>query len=252
MNYSVYSSFRGLRSLRDRQGHFDGQQRPGSQSKRWRLRLRHLMAALAASTVLGAFPAARAFEVFFNAPHVLGGIRGVKITLPSTGATSFYDVILKKGTLSEIFGTPPVTDVDNADDAQALMEKSAAGINAYLTANLGEPLYFAETGETGYYIPYGSPYTNTSGLKYIGVSISIPHCLVGFYWDPVENVCRIDPNFGLRQAPQITPVLGEVYTQQSVAWVDVQPIVPTPLPLAGGVAAWRWARKLRRASKLMG
>ena len=47
---------------------------------------------------------AKAYQVFFNAPNVLGGIRGVAISMPSTGETIFYDVIFKKGTLAEVYG----------------------------------------------------------------------------------------------------------------------------------------------------
>lgn len=203
-----------------------------------------LLAAFA--SVLGQVLPAQAYDVFFNAPNVLGGIRNVPITLPSTGVTSLYNVILKRGTLDEIYGTPPSTDVDNAADAQALMEKSAAGINAYLNANVGTPLYFAVSGEEGYVIPYGSPFINSLGERRIGVSISVPHCLPGFYWDPVEFACKISSN---RVAPQITPVLGEFSTQQATVWADVQP-VPGPLPLAGGLVAWRWGRHLRRRTAM--
>ena len=203
-----------------------------------------LLAAVAG--VVGQMLPAKAYNVFFNAPNVLGGIRNVPITLPSTGATSLYDVILKQGTLDEIYGTPPSTDVDNAADAQALMEKSAAGINAYLNANVGTPLYFAVSGEEGYVIPYGSPFINSLGERRIGVSISVPHCLPGFYWDPVDFACKISSN---RVAPQITPVLGEFSTQVATVWADVQP-VPGPLPLAGGLVAWRWGRHLRRRTAM--
>jgi len=205
-----------------------------------------LLLLAAASSVVGQLPAAQAYQVFFNAPNVLGGIRNVPITLPSTGVTSLYDVILKKGTLEEIYGTPPSTDVSNANDAQALMEKSAAGINAYLNANLGTPLYFAVNGEPGYVIPYGSPFTNPLGERRIGVSISVPRCLPGFYWDPVEFVCKIASD---RVAPQIIPVLGDASTQVATVWADVQP-VPGPLPLAGGLVAWRWSRRLRRRTAM--
>lgn len=209
-------------------------------------RARSLLLVATAATVLGQLAPAKAYEVFFNAPNVLGGIRNVPITLPSTGVTSLYDVILKKGTLEEVYGTPPVTDVDNANDAQALMEKSAAGINAYLNATIGTPLYFAVSGEEGYVIPYGSPYTNSLGERRIGVSFSVPRCLPGFYWDPVEFVCKISSD---RVAPQIIPVLGDVSTQAATVWADVQP-VPAPLPLAGGLVAWRWGRRLRRRTAL--
>jgi hypothetical protein len=201
----------------------------------------------ATASVLGQLSPAQAYEVFFNAPNVLGGIRNVPITLPSTGLTSLYNVILKKGTLEEIYGTPPIADVDNAIDAQALMEKSAAGINAYLNANLGTPLYFAVSGEPGYVIPYGSPFSNPLGERLIGVSISVPRCPVGFFWDPVEFVCKFSTAIDFRVAPQIIPVLGDVSTQAGMVWADVQPVqVPGPLPLAGGLVAWRWGRRLRR------
>jgi hypothetical protein len=214
-----------------------------SPSKRSRgPRSSNLLLLAATASVLGQLSPAQAYEVFFNAPNVLGGIRNVPITLPSTGVTSLYDVILKKGTLEDIYGTPPVSDVDNASDAQALMEKSASGINSYLAANLGTPLYFAVSGEPGYVIPYGSPFTNPLGARLIGVSISVPRCLPGFYWDPVEFVCKISTD---RVAPQIIPVLGEVSTQEAMVWADVQP-VPAPLPLAGGLVTWRWGRHLRR------
>lgn len=211
------------------------------------LRSATLLVAMAATTlVISPLRAAKAYEVFFNAPNVLGGIRNVPITLPSTGVTSLYDVILKKGTLEEIYGTPPIADVDNATDAQALMEKSAHGINAYLNANLSTPLYFAVNGEPGYVIPYGSPYTEPSGIRVIGVSLSVPRCLPGFYWDPVAFVCRIAMDM---VAPQIIPVLGEQAVAQAAVWADVQP-VPAPLPVIGGLAGWTWARRLRRRSRI--
>jgi hypothetical protein len=34
-----------------------------------------------------------------------------------------------------------------------------------------------------------------------------------------------------------------------MVWADVQP-VPGPLPLAGGLVAWRWARRLRRRTAM--
>lgn len=207
-------------------------------------RTRSLLLVAAAASVLGQLAPVKAYEVFFNAPNVLGGIRNVPITLPSTGVTSLYDVILKKGTLEEVYGTPPVTDVDNANDAQALMEKSAAGINAYLNATIGTALSFAVSGEPGYVIPYGSPFSNPGGEQRIGVSISVPRCLPGFYWDPVDMVCKLYTGI-LERAPQIIPVLGDVSTQAATVWADVQP-VPAPLPLAGGLVAWRWGRRLRR------
>ncbi|MFM1798305.1 MAG: hypothetical protein RLZZ117_583 [Cyanobacteriota bacterium] len=187
---------------------------------------------------------ANAYEVFFNAPNVLGGIRNVSITLPSTGVTGLYDVILRQGTLADVYGSPPIPDLDNATDAQALMEASATGINAYLNATIGTPLSFAVSGEPGYVIPYGPIFSTPTGEERIGVSISVPRCLPGFYWDPVANVCRIFAGI-LERAPQIIPELGELSPLQITVWADVQP-VPAPLPLAGGLAAWSWGRTLRR------
>lgn len=204
---------------------------------------RALIGLAAAASFLGHAPA-KAYDVFFNAPNVLGGIRNVAITLPSTGVTGLYDVILKQGTLADVYGTPPVADLDSASDAQALMEASANGINAYLNQTIGTPLYFAVSGEPGYLIPYGSIFTNSSGEQRIGVSISIPHCMVGFYWDPVDMVCKMYTGI-LERAPQITPVLGDLSPLEVTVWTDVQP-VPGPLPLAGGLAAWGWGRTLRR------
>jgi hypothetical protein len=203
-----------------------------------------LVVLAAAAGFLGHHAPAKAYDVFFNAPNVLGGIRNVWITLPSTGVTGLYDVILKQGTLADVYGTPPVADLDTASDAQALMEASANGINAYLNANIGTPLYFAVSGEPGYVIPYGSIFNNPGGDQRIGVSISVPHCIPGFYWDPVAMVCRMYAGI-LERAPQITPVLGDLSPLEVTVWTDVQP-VPGPLPLAGGVAAWGWARTLRR------
>jgi len=192
---------------------------------------------------------AKAYQVFFNAPNVLGGIRGVAISMPSTGETNLYDVIFKKGTLAEVYGDPPILDLDNANDAQTIMERSASAINGYLAANVGVPLYFGVTGEDGYVLPFGSPYTDSSGARLIGVSISVPHCIVGFSWDPVSMSCRLDSNYFFKTAPQITPILGEVPILQSSVWSDLQRSaapVPGPLPLAGAWVGWRWARRLRR------
>ena len=124
------------------------------------------------------------------------------------------------------------------------MEASANGINTYLNQTIGTPLYFAVSGETGYVIPYGSIFTNSSGEQRIGVSISVPRCIPGFYWDPVAMVCKMYAGI-LERAPQIIPELGELSPLAVTVWTDVQP-VPGPLPLAGGVAAWGWARALRR------
>ena len=194
---------------------------------------------------------AKAYQVFFNAPNVLGGIRGVAISMPSTGETNFYDVIFKKGTLAEVYGDPPILDLDNANDAQTIMERSASAINGYLAANVGVPLYFGVTGEDGYVLPFGSPYTDSLGLEVvIGVSISLPSCSPSpWYYDYSTNSCKHPFESPLRVAPQIIPSLGEVPILESSVWSDLQRSatpVPGPLPLAGAWVGWRWARRLRR------
>jgi hypothetical protein len=195
---------------------------------------------------------AKAYQVFFNAPNVLGGIRGVAISMPSTGETNFYDVIFKKGTLAEVYGDPPILDLDNANDAQTLMERSASAINGYLAANVGVPLYFGVTGEDGYALPFGSPYTDSSGLAVvIGASLSWLTCPRDYYLD-VDNICKRIDSSPLRVAPQIIPSLGEVPILQSSVWSDLQRSatpVPGPLPLAGAWVGWRWARRLRRLTQ---
>jgi hypothetical protein len=212
-------------------------------------RSRGLLLVAATASVLGQLPAAQAYEVFFNAPNVLGGIRNVPITLPSTGVTSLYDVILKKGTLEEIYGTPPVADVDNAIDAQALMEKSAASINAYIIATSNGLLSFGVAGENAYSIPYGVPFVDPLGVSIVNISLSESKCRDGFYWNGFTCV----PLPGNASAPipyrLIIPTLSQMPTQQSIVWADLQP-VPGPLPLAGGLVAWRWGRRLRRRTAL--
>ena len=179
-------------------------------------RSRGLLLVAATASVLGQLPAAQAYEVFFNAPNVLGGIRNVPITLPSTGVTSLYDVILKKGTLEEIYGTPPVADVDNASDAQALMEKSAASINAYIIATSNGSLSFGVAGENAYSIPYGVPFVDPLGVSVVNISLSESKCRDGFYWNGFTCV----PLPGNASAPipyrLILPTLSQIPTQQSI------------------------------------
>ena len=192
---------------------------------------------------------AKAYQVFFNAPNVLGGIRGVAISMPSTGETNFYDVIFKRGTLAEVYGDPPILDLDNANDAHTIMERSASAINGYLAANVGVPLYFGVTGENGYALPFGSPYTDALGFEVVGASQSWPQCPPDFYFDSSIYACRRLDESPLRVAPQIIPSLGEVPILQSSVWSDLQRSatpVPGPLPLAGAWVGWRWARRLRR------
>jgi hypothetical protein len=269
MNFALYSHFNKLLFLKGRLCNLGVQQRTGSHSKSWQPRLRHLTAVLAAGTVLGWIPAAKAFEVFFNAPNVLGGIRNVPVTLPSTGVTARYNVLLKKGTFEEIYGSPALTDVDNVVDAQALMEMSANAINNYISSTSSYFLSFAEPRADIYYLPYGSAVLNPGGVEVAPVSASgfqcnpwwpntpppgvvVPGAWVPLPPPPINNgYCQyigtpppeINPS-----ARYIIPSLGEIPTTQSVVWADLQP-VPGPLPLAGGLVAWRWARMLRQRRK---
>lgn len=192
---------------------------------------------------------AKAYEVFFNAPNVLGGIRNVPVTLPSTGVTAQYNVLLKKGTFEEIYGSPALTDVDNVVDAQALMEMSANAINAYITATADDSLSFAEVGEAAYSIPYASPYVNTSGTTVVDIILSGKECPAGYYWDGSKCVSLVSAPTNLPVPNRlISPRLTSVPVDQISVWAYLQP-VPGPLPLAGGLVAWRWARMLRQRRK---
>jgi hypothetical protein len=215
-----------------------------------RIRNRLPIALGALAGCLGATLPAKAYEVYFNAPNVLGGIRGVAITLPSTGETSLYDVTLRKGTLAAIYGSPLLLDVNDASDAQALMERSANAINAYITAIADDSLSFAEAGEDAYSIPYGSPYVNTSGATVINISYSGKECPAGYYWDGSKCVYLSTPTTNLPIPHRlISPRLTTIPIDQITVWADLNyssPPVPGPLPLAGGAAAWGWARRIRR------
>jgi hypothetical protein len=207
---------------------------------------------------------AKAYQVFFNAPNVLGGIRGVAISMPSTGETNFYDVIFKKGTLAEVYGDPPILDLDNANDAQTIMERSASAINAFIAAASDDSLSFGEAGQDAYYIPFGSPYINSSGTTLVNISASGKECPAGYYWNGKECVylpsvpTNLPVPHGQRLITQrlITPRLVSIPIDQVTVWSDLQRSmeasatpVPGPLPLAGAWVGWRWARRLRRLTQ---
>lgn len=191
------------------------------------------------ATVAGVFTSslpAKAHQVFFNAPNVLGGIRNVPITLPSTGVTSLYDIILRKGTLQSIYGSPPSIDLDNATDAQVLMQRSADAINAYASANTGVPFFYEPNIET-FFLPYGSPFQDQgSGVQLVNVSAS-------------DSVPTTGPG-SIPTHKRVTVSFRQVPTQEGGSvWADLQP-VPGPLPVAGGLVGWRWARRLRRRTTM--
>lgn len=228
--------------------------RRGSRFERIRSGALVSLSTLAAS--LGFLAPAKAYQVFFNAPNVLGGIRGVPITLPSTGSTDYYDVILKKGSLEDVFGSPPALDVSTSGDAQTLMEKSANAINAYIKTAFNPPLSFAEAGEDAYSIPYARrlggidvsysllqcPSPPPGGVYVYVPPPGISYCMYPAAPDPISYSDRV-----------IVPRLDTLPLDSITVWVDLQPgqaPVPSPLPLAGGVAAWSWARRIRRRISL--
>lgn len=95
----------------------------------------------------------QAVELVFSSPGVIKGINGVSFTLPSTGISRTYNVILERGTVNDIYGTPPLFDVFTEEDALAAMNASAQGINFYIT-NVSENLSFESLGTDVFYIPY--------------------------------------------------------------------------------------------------
>ncbi|MCZ8065881.1 MAG: PEP-CTERM sorting domain-containing protein [Microcystis sp.] len=95
----------------------------------------------------------QAVELVFSSPGVIKGINGVSFTLPSTGISRTYNVILERGTVNDIYGTPPLFDVFTEEDALAAMNASAQGINFYIT-NISDNLSFESLGTDVFYIPY--------------------------------------------------------------------------------------------------
>ena len=95
----------------------------------------------------------QAVELVFSSPGVIKGVNGVSFTLPSTGISRTYNVILERGTVNDIYGTPPLFDVFTEEDALAAMNASAQGINFYIT-NVSENLSFESLGTDAFYIPY--------------------------------------------------------------------------------------------------
>ncbi|MBE9092216.1 hypothetical protein IQ232_21600, partial [Microcystis aeruginosa LEGE 11464] len=110
----------------------------------------------------------QAVELVFSSPGVIKGINGVSFTLPSTGISRTYNVILERGTVNDIYGTPPLFDVFTEEDALAAMNASAQGINFYIT-NVSENLSFESLGTDVFYIPYFTDSVNvvaSSSLHY--------------------------------------------------------------------------------------
>lgn len=111
----------------------------------------------------------QAVELVFSSPGVIKGINGVSFTLPSTGISRTYNVILERGTVNDIYGTPPLFDVFTEEDALAAMNASAQGINFYIT-NVSENLSFESLGTDVFYIPYF-----TDSLKVVASSSARQH-----------------------------------------------------------------------------
>jgi hypothetical protein len=137
------------------------------------------------------------------------------------------------------------------------MERSASAINAFITATSDDSLSFGEAGQDAYYIPFGSPYINTSGTTLVNVSASGKECPAGYYWNGTQCVSLVAVPTNL-PVPQrlITPRLASIPIDQVTVWSDLQRSmeasatpVPGPLPLAGAWVGWRWARRLRRLTQ---
>ena len=110
------------------------------------------IATVGITTCIVSLPS-QAVELVFSSPGVIKGINGVSFTLPSTGISRTYNVILERGTVNDIYGTPPLFDVFTEEDALAAMNASAQGINFYIT-NVSENLSFESLGTDAFYIPY--------------------------------------------------------------------------------------------------
>ena len=110
------------------------------------------IATVGITTCIVSLPS-QAVELVFSSPGVIKGVNGVSFTLPSTGISKTYNIILERGTVNDIYGTPPLFDVFTEEDALAAMNASAQGINFYIT-NVSENLSFESLGTDAFYIPY--------------------------------------------------------------------------------------------------
>jgi hypothetical protein len=110
------------------------------------------VATVGITTCIVSLPS-QAVELVFSSPGVIKGVNGVSFTLPSTGISRTYNIILERGTVNDIYGTPPLFDVFTEEDALAAMNASAQGINFYIT-NVSENLSFESLGTDVFYIPY--------------------------------------------------------------------------------------------------
>jgi hypothetical protein len=112
-----------------------------------------LFIATAVTTTVVAPSSSQAFELTFSSPNVLSGIKGVSFTSPSSGITRTYNVTLEQGTIFDIYGNPPIFDVNTSIDAEDAMKESAIGIDFYLQ-NISPDISFFSSGIDIFYIPY--------------------------------------------------------------------------------------------------
>ena len=146
----------------------------------------------------------QAVELVFSSPGVIKGINGVSFTLPSTGISRTYNVILERGTVNDIYGTPPLFDVFTEEDALAAMNASAQGINFYIT-NVSENLSFESLGTDAFYIPYFTDSVNVDVSSSKRKEESPGLIEVGFIDLPVDVEVVYTR---LIQVPEPTSILG--------------------------------------------
>ncbi|OPF19915.1 hypothetical protein B1L04_00030 [Microcystis aeruginosa KW] len=136
------------------------------------------IATVGITTCIVSLPS-QAVELVFSSPGVIKGVNGVSFTLPSTGISKTYNIILERGTVNDIYGTPPLFDVFTEEDALAAMNASAQGINFYIT-NVSENLSFESLGTDAFYIPYFTDSVN------VDVSSSKRKDLFPYFTDSVN------------------------------------------------------------------
>ncbi|MFM6321017.1 MAG: PEP-CTERM sorting domain-containing protein [Microcystis panniformis] len=161
------------------------------------------IATVGITTCIVSLPS-QAVELVFSSPGVIKGVNGVSFTLPSTGISKTYNIILERGTVNDIYGTPPLFDVFTEEDALAAMNASAQGINFYIT-NVSENLSFESLGTDAFYIPYFTDSVNVDVSSSKRKEQSPGLIEVGFIDLPVDVEVVYTR---LIQVPEPTSILG--------------------------------------------